>query len=94
MLRGLNWSPNRLLEGDEEAYFGPLVRTLKTGSTFGELSLLQKTSKRTASVLVPSFVNAELEEDGRRRRDESSNDETNEVHSLKCVKRIRCPLSL
>ena len=56
------------MEEDDETYFGPLVRTLKPGSTFGELSLLQKTANRTASVLVPAP--AEPEEGGQRREAE------------------------
>jgi len=43
----------RLLGEDTEALFGPLVRCLHAGASFGELALLQKSASRTASILVP-----------------------------------------
>jgi CRP-like cAMP-binding protein len=44
----------RLLAEGVTDFFGPLVRTLSPGSSFGELALLQRSAMRTASVLVPS----------------------------------------
>eukprot|EP00873_Tetraselmis_striata_P036443 jgi/Tetstr1/456707/TSEL_043407.t1 len=43
----------RLLGEDPDSYYGPLVRVLTPGSSFGELALLQRNAQRTASVLVP-----------------------------------------
>ena len=66
---------HRLLEEDDETYFGPLVRTLKPGSTFGELSLLQKTANRTASVLVPAPAEPEEEGQGNQVKEEEAKEE-------------------
>jgi hypothetical protein len=55
-----NPQPQQLSPEQYDAQYGPVIRTLSPGESFGELALLQKAVTRTAAVLVTPLVTAEV----------------------------------
>jgi hypothetical protein len=55
----VNPMPQQLSPEQYDAQFGPVIRTLSPGESFGELALLQKGVTRTATVLVTPLATAE-----------------------------------
>lgn len=47
-----------------DAYFGKVIRTVKAGQSFGELALLHKQARRTATVIACAPESADSEQQG------------------------------
>jgi hypothetical protein len=60
LAHAVNPIPQQLSPEQYDAQFGPVIRTLSPGESFGELALLQKGVTRTATVLVTPLATAEV----------------------------------